>query len=73
MLKEVLKHTNQYLNDDAKEWIFTKALQGSSTDYWHILSITTNLFYYYLSRTEETMNYKKNRLWFRQKPLIYKI
>jgi hypothetical protein len=48
MLKEVLKHTNQYLNDDAKEWIFTKALQGSSTDYWHILSITTNLFYYYL-------------------------
>jgi hypothetical protein len=26
MLKEVLKHTNQYLNDDAKEWIFTKAL-----------------------------------------------
>jgi hypothetical protein len=36
------------------------------------LSITTNLFYYYLFRTEETINYKKNRWWFRQNPLYIK-
>ena len=52
MLKEILKHTNKYLNDDVKEWIFKKALQGSKNDY-----ITTNLFYYYLFRTDETTNY----------------
>ena len=40
---------------------FKKALQGSENDYWEILSITTNLYYYYLIRTEETINYKKNR------------
>jgi hypothetical protein len=72
MLKEILKHTSQYLNDDVKEWIFKKALQGSKNDYWEILSITTNLFYYYLFRTEETINYKKIRLWFRQNPLYIK-
>ena len=33
------------------------------------MSITTNLFYYYLFRTDETINYKKIRLWFRQNPL----
>jgi hypothetical protein len=57
MLKEILKHTSKYLNDDVKEWIFKKALQGSKNDYWEILSITTNLFYYYLFRTEQTINY----------------
>ena len=69
MRKEILKHTSQYLNNDVKEWIFKKALQGSKNDYWDILSITTSLFYYYLFRTEETINYKKIRLWFRQNPL----
>jgi hypothetical protein len=69
MLKEILKHTNQYLNDDVKQWIYKKALQGTKSDYWDILSITTNLFYYYLFRTDETINYKKIRLWFRQNPL----
>jgi hypothetical protein len=69
MLKEILKHTNQYLNDDVKEWIFKKALCGSSANYWETLSITTNLFHYYLFRTDQTINYKKNRLWFRQNPL----
>ena len=69
MLKEILKYTSQYLNDDFKEWIYKKALQGSKNDYWDILSITTNLFYYYLFRTDETINYKKFRLWFRQNPL----
>ena len=64
MLKEILKHTNHYLYDDIKEEIFKKALQGSKNDY-----ITTNLFYYYLFRTDETINYKKIRLWFRQNPL----
>ena len=24
MLKEILKHTSKYLNDDFKEWIFKK-------------------------------------------------
>jgi hypothetical protein len=70
MLKEILKHTSKYLNDDVKEWIFKKALQGSKNDYWEILSITTNLFYYYLFRTEETINYKKIR--FRQNTLYIK-
>ena len=73
MLKEILKHTSNYLSDDVKEWIFKRALQGSKNDYWEILSITTNLFYFYLFRTEETINYKKFRLWFRQNPFIYKI
>ena len=72
MLKEILKHTSKYLNDDVKEWIFKKALQGSKNDYWEILSITTNLFYYYLFRTDETINYTKIRLWFRQNPLYKK-
>ena len=44
MLKEILKHTSQYLNDDVKDWILEKALQGSKNDYWDIYSITTNLF-----------------------------
>jgi hypothetical protein len=39
MLKEILKHTSQYLNDDVKEWIFKKALQGSKNDFWEILSV----------------------------------
>jgi hypothetical protein len=69
MLKEILKHTSQYLSDHVKEWIYKKALQGSKCDYWDILSITTNLFYYYLFRTDETINYKKIRLWFRKNPL----
>ena len=42
MLKEILKQTSQYLNDDVKQWIYKKALQGSKNDYWEILSITTN-------------------------------
>jgi hypothetical protein len=57
MLTEILKHTNHYLSDDVKEWIIKKALQGSKNDYWETLSITTNLFHYYLFRTEETINY----------------
>jgi hypothetical protein len=44
-LKEIIKHTSKYLNDDVKEWIYKKALQGSKNDYWEILSITTNLFF----------------------------
>jgi len=73
MLKEILKHTSQYLNDDIKHWINKKALQGTKSDYWDILSITTNLFYYYLFRTDETINYKKFRLWFRKNPLYIKL
>ena len=71
MLKEILKHTNKYLNDDVKECIYKKALQGSKNDYWGIWSITTNLFYYYLFRTDETINYKKNSLMVPSKSLIY--
>ena len=69
MLKEISKHSCQYLSDDIKLWINKKALQGTKSDYWDTLSITTNLFYYYLFRTDETINYKKFRLWFRQNPL----
>jgi hypothetical protein len=29
MLKEILKHTKQYLKNDVIEWIIKKALQGS--------------------------------------------
>ncbi len=36
------------------------------------MSITTNLFYYYLFRTDETINYKKIRKWFRLNPLYIK-
>ena len=53
MLKEILKLTSKCLNDDVKDRILKKALQGSKNDYWEILSITTNLFYYYLFSTEE--------------------
>jgi hypothetical protein len=59
MLKEILKHTSQYLENDVKEWIYKKALQGSKIDYWDILSITTNLFDYYLFRTEHKISFKK--------------
>jgi hypothetical protein len=72
MLKEILKHTSQYLCDDVKEWIFKKALQGSKNDYWDILSITTNLFYYFLFRTEYKINYKNFRKWFLKNPLYVK-
>jgi hypothetical protein len=72
MLKENFKHASKYLNDDVQEWIYKKALQGSKNDYWEILSITTNLFYYCLFRTDETINYKKIRLWVRQNPLYIK-
>ena len=34
MLKEIFKHTNQYLNDDVKELMFKKALQGSKNDFF---------------------------------------
>ena len=72
ILKEILKHTSKYLENDVIDWIIKKALQGSKNDYWEILSITTNLFYYYLFRTEETINYKKIRLWVLQNPLYIK-
>ena len=36
------------------------------------MSITTNLFYHYLFRTDETIHYKQFRLWFRQNPLYIK-
>jgi hypothetical protein len=29
MLKEIVKHTSKYSNDDVKEWIYKKGLQGS--------------------------------------------
>ena len=32
MLKEILKHTSKYLNDDVKDWVIKKALQGSKND-----------------------------------------
>ena len=72
MLKEILKHIKQYLENDVIEWIINKALQGSKNDYWE-LRITTNIFYYYLFRTDETINYRKFRWWFGQNPLYIKL
>ena len=69
MLKEILKHTSQYLENDVTDRIFEKALQGLKDDYWDILSITTNLFYYCLFRTQEKQNHKKFLLFFRINPL----
>ena len=69
MLKEFLRHTSQYLTDDVIEWIFKQPFQGSKNDYWDVLSITTNLFYWYLFRKEGKINYKKFHLWFRKNPL----
>jgi hypothetical protein len=37
-----------------------------------MLNITTNLFDYYLFRTEETINYKMFRKWFLNNPLYIK-
>ena len=45
MLKEILKNTNQYLNDYVKEWIMKKALQGSKNDYWELLQIYFIIIY----------------------------
>jgi len=59
MLKEILKHAKQNLENDVIEWIIKRALESSKNGYWEILSITTNLFYYYLFRTEDKINYKK--------------
>ena len=44
LLKEILKHTKQYLENDVIEWILKKALQGSKNGYWDILSINTKIF-----------------------------
>jgi hypothetical protein len=33
MLKDILKHTRQYLIDDVIEWMFKNAFQGSKNDY----------------------------------------
>jgi hypothetical protein len=68
MLKGILKHNNQCLNDAVTEWIITNAFQGSKNDYWEILSITTNLSFYYLFRTDKSINYNKFRKWFFKKP-----
>ena len=55
MLKENLKHTKQYLENDVIEWVIKEALQGSKNDFLEILGITTNLFYYYLFRTKKQL------------------
>jgi hypothetical protein len=46
-----------------------KCFNGSKSNYYDILSITCNLFSNYLFRTEETVNFKKNRKWFLINPL----
>ncbi len=57
-----------FLNID----IFKKALQGSKNDYWQILSITANVFYYYLFRTEDKLDYQFFRKRFLKNPLYIK-
>ena len=48
-----------------------KRFQGSKMIIWKYWD-TTNLLYFYLFRTEETINNKKFRLWFRHSPLYSK-
>jgi hypothetical protein len=72
MFKASLKHIKQYLENDVIDWRIKKTLQGSKNDYWETLSITTIFFYFYLFRTEETIDYKKIRLWFTQNTLYMK-
>ena len=61
-----------FRKNDVIEWIIKKALQGSKNDSWDILSITTNLFYYFLFITEETINQKKISFMVQTKLIIYK-
>jgi hypothetical protein len=42
-LKEILKHTKQYLDKDVTEWIIKKCFNGSKSIYYNILSMTGNL------------------------------
>ena len=49
-----------------------KNYKETNSNYYYILSITGDLFYCYLFRTEETINNKKFRLWFRHSPLYSK-
>ena len=49
-----------------------KNYKETNSNYYYILSITGDLFYCYLFRTEETINNKKFRLWFRHSPLYCK-
>ena len=72
ILKEILKHTKQYLENDVIKWIITKCFNGSKSNYYDILSMTGNFFYYCLFRTEETINYKTIRKWFLNNPLYIK-
>jgi hypothetical protein len=53
MLKEILKHTKPYLENDVIKWIIKICFNGSKSNYYDILSITGNFFYYCLFRTEE--------------------
>ena len=48
-----------------------KLFQGSKMIIWKYWD-TTNLLYFYLFRTEETINYKKFRKWFLNNPLYLK-
>ena len=49
-----------------------KNYKETTSNYYYILSITGDLFYCYLFRTEETINDKKFRLWFRHSPFYSK-
>jgi hypothetical protein len=49
-----------------------KNYKETNSNYYYILSITGDLFYCYLFRTEETINDKKFRLWFRHSPFYSK-
>ena len=50
MLKEISKNTKQYLENDVVDWIIETAFQGSKVNYYDILSITGNFYYYDLFR-----------------------
>ena len=49
-----------------------KNYKETNSNYYYILSITGDLFYCYLFRTEETINYTKIRKWFLNNALYIK-
>ena len=70
MLKEILKNSNNIFNEDVHEYINKKCMQGSKTDFYDLLSITSHLFHYVLNCNEST-NLKSLRKWFKKNPFIY--
>ena len=57
----IITYMRDYLENETLNGYLKKGFNGSKCDYWDILNITTNLFDFYLFRTEDKINYHKNR------------